>query len=165
MISQPDTTMKVRMTATSRLRDAKYCSPPSAIISGPTARPVEMITASMAGTISPRRILLCGLTAEILASTARTSIDERNTIEPMVNSMINPTIQNHPDAWDEAEPVEKRLCGWRSHSGAGLHQEPGAKDACRPGLSRVASNCLKPTKRQATPGRVRKINFKIPGKP
>tara|TARA_R110002020_G_scaffold136630_28_gene304946 strand:+ start:2579 stop:2854 length:276 start_codon:yes stop_codon:yes gene_type:complete len=32
--------------------------------------------------------------------------------------MMYPTIQNHPGARDEAEPVEKRLFGWRSHSSA-----------------------------------------------
>lgn len=45
----------------------------------------------------------------------------------MVNSIINPTIQNHPGAWDEAEPVEKRLCGWRSHSA----RWPGESEARR----------------------------------
>ena len=75
-----------------------------------------MKTASMAGKMSPRKIAMPGFAADIRDRMASRSIDDRNTIDPMVNSMINPTIQNHPGAWDEAEPVEKRLCGWRSQS-------------------------------------------------
>jgi len=75
-----------------------------------------MKTASMAGMMSPRKMAMSACADERRLRTASRSIDDRNTIDPMVNSMINPTIQNHPGAWDEAEPVEKRLCGWRSHS-------------------------------------------------
>jgi hypothetical protein len=115
-MTQIAATAKATITANSMEREGKYPSPPSAIIKGPTVRPVEMRTASMAGMTSPRKMAVSACADERRLNTASRSIDDRNTIDPMVNSMINPTIQNHPGAWDEAEPVEKRLCGWRSHS-------------------------------------------------